>query len=223
MKKDLGKTVLGWFVVQEEDDDSVEAEPAAVVEKAVQKYANKPPPPPPPATAPPSIRLQGALPNVAAGVAPDEGVFVKVFKAAGITDEARQRVDKTISLLQSLPTETPKDVKKQIVAASLNAFGVPVESIIETAAEELQALEAFIQHGERHTQGVLTDAGAQIERLSTQITEVRKLMELQVKTQQGLIRSTNDQKLRVQSVLEFFGEAAVARVVQDSPKLVELK
>jgi hypothetical protein len=52
---------------------------------------------------------------------------------------------------------------------------------------------------------------------------VKKLMELQVKTQQGLVRSTNDQKLRVQSVLEFFGEDAVARVVQESPKLVELK
>jgi hypothetical protein len=160
---------------------------------------------------------------VTAGAAPDQGVYVKVFHAAGITDEEHQRVDKTLTLLQSLPTETPKDVKKQIVAASLKAFGVPVESIIETAAEELQALEAFIQHGERHTQSVLTDASAQVERLAAQITEVKKLMELQVKTQQGLVRATNEQKLRVQSVLEFFGEDAVARVVHESPKLIELK
>ena len=122
-----------------------------------------------------------------------------------------------------MPTETPKEVRKQIVEASLKAFGVPVESIIETAAEELQALEAFIQHGQRHTQNVLAEANAQVEKLAAQITEVKKLMELQVKTQQGIVRSTNDQKLLVQRVLEFFGQDAVARVVQESPKLVELK
>ena len=223
-KQGLGKTVLGWFVVQDEDADQAEVDvtPEELVQKTVQKYAKKPPPPLPPETAPPSLRLEG-LPKVAAGAAPDGQVFVKVFQAAGITDEEHERVDKTLNLLQSLPTETPKDIKKQIVEASLKAFGVPVESIIETAAEELQALEAFIQHGERHTQSVLVDAGAQVERLATQITEVKKLMELQIKTQQGLVRSTNAQKLRVQSVLEFFGEDAVARVVQDSPKLIELK
>jgi hypothetical protein len=219
-KKPLGKTVLGWFVVQDEED---EAEVEATPEEVVQKFVKKPLPPPPAETAPPSIRLQGDVPQVAAGSAPDARVFVKVFEAAGIKDEEQQRVEKTLNLLQSLPTETPKEVRKQIVEASLKAFGVPVESIIETAAEELQALEAFIQHGQRHTQNVLAEANAQVEKLAGQITEVKKLMELQVKTQQGVIRSTNEQKLRVQSVLEFFGQDAVARVVQESPKLVELK
>lgn len=218
-KKPLGKTVLGWFVVQDEEDE----EPEATPEEVVQKFAKKPAPPPPASTAPPSIRLQGNVPQVAAGSAPDAQVFTKVFEAAGIKDEEQQRVEKTLNLLQSLPTETPKEVRKQIVEASLKAFGVPVESIIETAAEELQALEAFIQHGQRHTQNVLAEANAQVEKLAAQITEVKKLMELQVKTQQGIVRSTNDQKLRVQSVLEFFGQDAVARVVQESPKLVELK
>jgi hypothetical protein len=45
-------------------------------------------------------------------------------------------------------------------------------------------------------------------------------MELQVRTQQGVVKSSNDQKLRVQTVLEFFGQEAVARVVEQSPKLV---
>lgn len=218
-KKPLGKTVLGWFVVQDEDEE----EPEATPEEVVEKFARKPAPPPPAPSAPPSIRLQGDVPQVAAGSAPDARVFTKVFEAAGIKDEEQERVEKTLNLLQSLPTETPKEVRKQIVEASLKAFGVPVESIIETAAEELQALEAFIQHGQRHTQNVLAEANAQVEKLAAQITEVKKLMELQVKTQQGIVRSTNDQKLRVQSVLEFFGQDAVARVVQESPKLVELK
>lgn len=229
-KKSLGGTVLGWFVVREDEDgnpieDPAPEEPEKVVEKIVTKKVAAPPrPPPPPETAPPSIRLpHGDVPAVTAGSAPDASTFTKVFLAAGIRDEAHQRVEKTLGLLQGLPTETPKDVKKQIVAASLTAFGVPVESIIETAAEEIQALEAFIQHGERHTQDVLRDAGNQVERLAAQITEVKRLMEIQIKTQQDLVRVTNAQKLRVQSVLEFFGQEAVAKVVRDSPKLVELK
>lgn len=227
-KKSLGNTVLGWFVVREDDEGNVieekDEEPEQVVEKIVAKKVAPRPPPLPADTAPPSIRLpHGDVPRIGAGVSPDAEVFAKVFHAAGIGQEERERVEKTLGLLQGLPSETPKDVKKQIVAASLTAFGVPVESIIETAAEELQALEAFIQQGERHTQEVLRDAGNQVEKLAAQITEVKRLMELQVKTQQNLVRSTNEQKLRVQSVLEFFGQEAVAKVVHDSPKLVELK
>ena len=48
-------------------------------------------------------------------------------------------------------------------------------------------------------------------------------MELQVRTQQGLVKASNERKLRVQTVLEFFGQEAVARVVRESPKLVEPK
>ncbi len=46
-------------------------------------------------------------------------------------------------------------------------------------------------------------------------------MELQVQSQRALVSATNAQKLRVQPVLEFFGQEAVARVVRESPKLVE--
>src|SRR5262249_42566534 len=161
------------------------------------------------AEAPPSIRLQGEVPKVAAGTMPDGQVFAQVFKAAQISDEAQQRVEKTLSLLESLPKETPKEVRQQIVEASLKAFGIPLDEIIEAAAEEIQALEAYIQHGARHTQAVLQDASAQVARLEAQIAEVKRLMELQVRTQQGLVKASNDRKLRVQTVLEFFGQEAV--------------
>ena len=39
--------------------------------------------------------------------------------------------------------------------------------------------------------------------------------------QAGVMRACNAKKLDVQRVLEFFGQEAVARVVRDSPKLVE--
>lgn len=219
MTKKIGETVLGWFVVRDDE----EAEAAAVEpEKMVQQFKQRKPLPPPPAddSAPPSLRLQGKVPQVAAGSAPDTTVFAQVFQSARISEEAQQRVEKALALLQSLPTDTPRDTRKAIVEASLKAFGIPIDAIIETSAEEIQALEAFIQHGERHTQTVLIDATAQIEKLAGQISEIKKLMELQVRTQQGVVKSSNDQKLRVQTVLEFFGQEAVARVVEQSPKLV---
>jgi len=221
-KKGLGSTVLGWFVVREGEDEEPEESP----EKIIAKYGKKLPPAPPPPhdeTAPPSLRLQGEVPQISAGTTPDARVFTQVYKAAQITDDAQQRVEKALSLLQSLPTETPKEVRKQIVEASLKAFGIPLDQIIETAAEEIQALEAYIQHGERNTGAILTDATQQVARLEAQIAEVKKLMDLQVRTQRGVVKASNDQKLRIQAVLEFFGQEAVARVVRESPKLVEPK
>lgn len=238
-KKSLGNTVLGWFVVREEEEgdapseaasDEVEvdtAEPEAEPQRVISKYnaakQKAPLPPPPSDDAPPSVRLPGDVPQVAAGAIPDAAMFSKVFQAAEISAEEQARVDKAMTLLESLPRETPKEVRRQIVEASLKAFGIPVDEIIEAAAQEIQALEAYIQQGERHTQGVLQDANGQIEKLSARILEIKKLMELQIRTQQGVVRASNDHKLRIQSVLEFFGQEAVARVVHASPKLVEPK
>jgi hypothetical protein len=246
-KKSLGQTVLGWFVVREEEEgdapaaaeETGEAEDGseladdgadAMADEETQPYEKKKAPaaaprpaprPAPAAAAPPPLKLQGDVPQIAAGAAPDPSVFMKVYAAAEITEEEQARVEKALSLLESLPKDTPKAVRRQIVEASLKAFGIPIEEIIEASAQEIQALEAYIQQGERHTQDVLTDAGAQIEKLSARILEIKKLMELQIKTQQSTVRASNEQKLRIQSVLEFFGQEAVAKVVKASPKLIE--
>lgn len=227
--------MLGWFVVREEDGQ----EPEATTEELIEKYEKKaapapaaapargrspaaaaaPPPPPPP---PPSVKLSAAVPKIIAGTTPTASVFAQVYRSAEIDDEEQARVEKALTLLQSLPTETPKEIKKQIVEASMKAFGIPVDQIIETGAQEIQALDAFIKHGEQQTQSVLSDARARVLKLDAEIAEIKKLMELQVGTQESLARATNEQKLRVQAVLEFFGQEAVARVVRESPKLVEL-
>jgi hypothetical protein len=156
-------------------------------------------------------------------MAPDAKVFAQVFRAASISDTEQERVEKALALVQSLPAETPLEIKKQIVEASLKAFGIPIDEIIEAGVQELQALDAYIEHGEQHTQDVLADASARVAKLEADITEIRRLMELQLSTQDGLARASNDQKLRVQAVLEFFGQEAVARVVEASRKLVEVK
>jgi hypothetical protein len=224
-KKSLGESVLGWFVVKEGDDGAHEEQPEPEPEPAppVRKraaLAMPPAPPPPHQSAPPSIRRPMEVPVVAAGSAPTPETFAQVYRAAQITQEDEDRFGKAKSLLATLPAETPKEVKRQIVEASLKAFAIPVEQIVETGVEQIQALESYIQHGARHTQEVLQDGQARIEKLQANIVELRKLMELQVKTQNDLARHCNAEKLNAQSVLEFFGQEVVARVVRDSPKLV---
>ncbi len=225
--------MLGWFVVREEDENQPEATTEELIEKyekksapaapaaAAQARGRAPAAPPPPPT--PAVKLNASAPKIIAGSTPTSSVFAQVYRSAEIDDAEQERVEKALTLLQALPTETPKEIKKQIVEASMKAFGIPVDQIIETGAQQIQALDAFIKHGEQQTQSVLSDARARVLKLDAEIAEIRKLMELQVGTQESLARATNEQKLRVQSVLEFFGQEAVERVVHSSPKLVEPK
>jgi hypothetical protein len=202
----LGKTVLGWFVVQED-----EANADATSDELIAKYGQAQPEPLP-------VQLEAGVALPGQGEAID---FPSVYRAAQISDEQQSNVERASGLLQTLPSETPKEVRRQIVEASLRAFGLPVDGIIEAAAQEIQALEAYIRLGERDTQVSLTEGNKRLQELSDQIALVKKAMEDKVLAQQALARSANEQKLKVQVVLEFFGQEAVAKVVKQSPKLVE--
>jgi hypothetical protein len=209
-KKGLGSTVLGWFVVK--DDDGAHPSMASDADQLIAKYASETPPAPPP-----EVVLTGDLPRAQGGAVD----FAAVFRASGIDDEEQGRVVKAGTLLKTLDAQTPKDLKKQIVEASLKTFGYPVDKIIEAGAQEIQALEIYIQSGQRDTQALLSQSKERLEALEREMAEIRKVMADQVASQEALARSCNQEKLRVQEVLEFFGQEAVARVVQSSPKLHE--
>ena len=210
-KRGWGTTVLGWFVVRE--GDGAPADPFAAL--------------PDTPVAPDGAVTPAELPAPLAFATPPPAAlggqvdFPAVFEAAGIDGGEQERVAKAASLLRSLPAGTDAAVKKQIVEASLTAFGVPVDQIIENGAQEIQALEAYIQAGGRDTQKVLADAQQRIAQLEEEVTQVRRVMEERVAEQQSVVRACNERKLDVQQVLEFFGQEAVARVVRASPKLVE--
>jgi hypothetical protein len=208
-KKGFGSTVLGWFVVREGEEKKEES-----ADELIAKYANAEPPPPPP-----EVKLATALPKAEGGNVD----FPAVFRAAGLADDEQGRVDKAMNLLKTLPAETPKEVKKQIVEASLKAFGYPVEQIIEAGAQEIQALEVYIQSGQRDTQALLSESQKRLAELEAESARVKQVMEQQVTAQAALTETCNQQKLKVQEVLEFFGQEAVARVVSQSPKLHEPK
>ena len=199
-KKGWGSTVKGWFVTS--DDQS---EP---------QFMDVPTP-----------RTKSRAPELygeAAPAATDGKVeFDKVFEGAGIDPEDSARVAKTLELLQSLPAGTDETVKRQIVMASLRAFGVPIDQIIEAGAAEIQALEEYIRSGGGDTTQVITDAEARIRQYEQEIANLRTVMQQRLEEQQSVKAACNAKKLEIQRVLEFFGQEAVAKVVRQSPKLQE--
>jgi hypothetical protein len=197
--KSWGQTVLGWFVLQDEDG------PPAAAPTDVE-----------PAPAHAAVQASvGNAPTAIGGMLD----FDQVFDSAGIEREERQRVTKTLELLAALPADTQAPLKKQIVEASLTAFGVPIDKIIETGVAEIQALDGYIRAGAADTQQVLADAELRIKAKEDEIRQLRTVMDARVQEQQAATRTCNDRKLNVQQILEFFGQEAVARVVEASPKL----
>jgi DNA-binding transcriptional MerR regulator len=207
-KKSWGSTVVGWFLVSDSSAaGSVTVESASADDDLIRRAAGADPEALPVFTSEP--------PPAPAGEVDFEGVF----EAAGITSEEYQRVTRTLELLDSLPPGTDDSVKRQIVMASLRAFGVPIEKIIESGAEELQALEAYIRGGARDAERVTSEGELQIRKLEEEISALRKAMQERVEEQRKVMQACNAKKLEVQRVLEFFGQDAVARVVHESPKL----
>jgi len=203
-KKNWGHTVMGWFIETDENPpDSGSPSTDA-------------PPPSADAATPAVEQVFATNPPAAIGGKVD---FDAVFTAAGIADEDRGRVAKATDLIATLPADTPTVVKKQIVEASLKAFGVPIDEIIEAGVGEIQALEGYIRAGSADTQQVLADGDKRIKLYEDEIRQLRSIMEQRVAEQQAVVKACNDKKLTVQQVLEFFGQEAVSRVVQASAKL----
>jgi hypothetical protein len=206
-KRNWGQTVLGWFIVQDEaggsdrsgtDQSAGSSQPEMGLQAAATIFHTEPP------------------------AAPGGQVdFDQVYEAAGIDADERERVAKASELLASLPADTAIAVKKQIVEASLKAFGVPIDKIIETGVSEIQALEGYIRAGAGDTQKLLEESTHRIQQFEEEIKRIRVVMEQRVQEQQAVTAACNTKKLRVQQILEFFGQEAVARVVQASPRLID--
>lgn len=201
-KKGWGSTVLGWFVVPDEAGraETDQAPPPEEGELPDQPPAFVKEPP-----ASPGGRVD----------------FVAVYEAAGLGQDEQARVAKASDLLRALPEGTEDAVKKKIVETSLKAFGVPIDKIIETGAGEIQALEGYIRAGAADTQKLLEESRGRIAEFENEIAHIKSIMEQRVAEQQAVTKACNQKKLEVQSVLEFFGQEAVARVVRESPKLIE--
>jgi hypothetical protein len=219
-KKGWGSTVAGWFI--QRDEDAERAPGAGMSDEEAEALINEAsgagPASSPDAYANPSPTqnvFQTAPPPATGG----QVDFEAVFDAAGVDAEERGRVARTVELLRSLPAGTDAAVKKQIVEASLKAFGVPIEKIIEAGVEEIQALDGYIRNGAADNEKLMQESDARIKQYEEEIRNIRAIMQQSVAELQTVIRVCNDKKLEVQQVLEFFGQAKVAEVVRESPKL----
>src|SRR6266403_541962 len=200
-KKNWGSTVLGWFVVQNdgklpETDAGTDAPAAEDAAALTATFAKDIP------------AAQGGRVD-----------FEAVFDAAGIDAEMRAPCAKAAQLLATLPAQADPAVKKQIVEASLNAFGVPIAKIIEAGVHEVQALEGYIQADARDTRKVIEESQRRITQHEDEISQIKTVMAQRGDEQQAVMKACNDRKLEIQRVLEFFGQETVARVVRESPKL----
>ena len=214
-KKSWGSTVAGWFIERDEphapptEIESPENE-VGVTTDPITSVADSYTTPSP---------TQGVFQTAPPPPAGGQVDFAAVFVAAGVDDEEQQRVARTTDLLRSLPAGTDAAVKKQIVEASLKAFGVPIEKIIEATAEEIQALDGYIRNCAADNEKLIQESDARIKQYEQEIANIRTVMQQSVEEQQKLIKACNDKKLEVQQVLEFFGRDKVESVVKASPKL----
>jgi len=219
-KKGWGSTVMGWFIVQDGagnapgspdyqpfSDAAADGSASSAGGDAAAQAAAAPMP-----------QVFSSTPPAARGGKVD---FDAVFSAAAIEPQETERVAKAIELLQSLPAGTDPAVRKQIVEASLRAFGVPIDKIIETGVAEIQALEAYIRSGAADSQKLMDDSDQRIKELEREIANIRTVMQQSVEEQKSVLQACNTKKLDIQGILEFFGQEAVARVVKESPKLHE--
>lgn len=167
----------------------------------------------------PSASAAAAAPVPAEPIPEVKVDFVGVLRKAGLTDEEQGRVDKALSLLSSLPAETPLEIKRQIVGASLQAFGIQIEQIIESAALQIRALDRHGQDGQKQTQAFLEQGTRRIAELEKELSRIRSSMQEQQSLQKGLELTCNQKKRRVQDVLDFFGPEAVEKATKLSAKL----
>lgn len=195
---------------------------------------SKAPPPLPPdaratVIAPPGAASSGTAPPLAPtlvdGALPEGGLppanldLPALYRAYGIGQEEQSRVDRALSLLHTLPRETPKETKRQIVEAALLAFGIKVDAILEAAILHQRALDQHAEDGAQKTQTLLEESTLRLQELEREAERVRKIMQDQQIAQQALHLACADTRQKVQEILDFFGQEAVERVAQSSARL----
>lgn len=221
-EKGLGSKLLGLFV---ESKDATPAEGTAAVEAgdgeksaadivaelAGQSAPKKGAPAQAghPASAPPPPRPPlAAIPAPTGPVTPAQVDFDAVFKTAGMDTSDLDRVRKAEELLKGLPEATPVEIKRQIVEASLKAFGFDVAKIIGAAQNQLKALDTYVRLNEQQTAKGITDAQTQIAQLEDKVISLRADITKRTEQLASVAAAADGRKGQVHRVLEFFNAPA---------------
>lgn len=149
------------------------------------------PPPPPPSE---SVHSDGRL----------SVNFLAVFESAGIVAEQRSRVTKAEDLLKSLPKEASSELKRQIVEAAFQAFDVPLDSIVQAAVSERDAIRAYVDLGRSRTDDAVAAGAVKVADLEAQIVAARAEVARQEEHQRQREASAQDRGDAIRQVLKFF-------------------
>jgi hypothetical protein len=156
------------------------------------------------AAAPAPAAAAAPVPNPVGPIAPAEVDFDQVFRTAGMDPADLDRVRKAEELLKSLPDGTPLELKRQIVEASLKAFGFDVAKIIDAARHQLKALDTYVRVNETQTAKSIADAQAKIAKLDDEIISLRADITRRTEQLASLSAAADGRKGQVHRVLEFF-------------------
>jgi len=215
-EKGLGSKILGVFFetnegkpeAPETGDESGGAQSAAdIVAELAQQSGKAPKSVPLAAQAMPAARpmvVTGAPSGSGPSAPPANVDFDAVFKNAGMDAGELDRVRKAEDLLKGLPEATPYEVKKQIVEASLKAFGFEISKIALAAQNQVKALETFVKVNEQQTAKAITDATNKIGQLEEQIINLRVDIDKRTQNLAGVASAAEVRRSQVGKVLEFF-------------------
>jgi len=209
-EKKIGSKLLGLFVETDSPggDEELPAKggrsPADLVAEIAGNTA--------PRRAPPASGPMPAMPQGAPAAAPrnlpvPSGApmdFEAVFREAGMDPADLDRVKKAEDLLRGLPSGTPDAVKRQIVEASLKAFGFDLAQIVASAQNQRKALDAYVRVHDGATQKAMADTQAEILKLNERIASLKADIEKRQAAQAGLSAQAEARKAEVQKVIEFF-------------------
>lgn len=212
--KSLGKRILGLFVESvdetkpstsptDPDGAPSAADEIAALAKQTAPQATTPvaaPPPRPVAAAP----AKPVAVSPATAVEPAKVDFDGVFKNAGIDPQALDRVRKAEELLKNLPDSASDEVKRQIVEASLKAFGFEISKILEAVVTQTKALDTYVRINEQQTAKAITDAQAQIAKLEDQVITLRADIDKRTTALASIAAAADVRKRQVSKVLDFF-------------------
>jgi hypothetical protein len=131
---------------------------------------------------------------------------VAVLEAAKVDVKQRERVDRTLELLNALPAETPAAIRKTIVEASLKAFDISITAIVGSANAEVTAFDTFINAGHKHLDELKKQSLARIAELQAEIAKIQKTLEIATADQASLDQATVAAMDKVRPILGFFGD-----------------
>jgi hypothetical protein len=127
-----------------------------------------------------------------------------VYRSARLSAEELDRVSRAEELLHLLPSTAANT--REVVDATFRAFSVDRTKIIEAASKQLGALESFIRLSHEETQRAHDTGQQKIAELEREIERCRQILAQASSEGEQRAQVVNDILLKVQRVLDFFGD-----------------